>query len=358
MADIYRSLQDKSAVNLIQGWIDGFGFQPGPDGLEVIPPPKDAPSQVMSPDMSVRLHDRLIDIRLLRHIPLCYLLPDAALLPSESIRFFHVNQTWVDRVIDGVISAADIGTLDLTYTAGMLYTIRRDLDQALEAMAQALVPDSDWTADKPMTGFLMRSEAARRWPDMGVSAYKNIEGSSQADTKQPVVPIPIPVLRHASISDSIYIALFAGEPKCVELRESHVALRFGVEGKPGSPGKYETHQRDPDGKFTQTKATPQNPAVDVTPLDIAFRSGRVLNITDLAQKINDPQHTGKPQNTTAEPRMVALDLERLAYVQMFSTPESNGEDSGWLPSVPINIQILKPGFKPGLLPVIAPKANP
>jgi hypothetical protein len=344
---MYDRIHDQSAMQALRAWMDQCNFRPGgPDGLEVIPP--SGAAEIVFPDIPQRLHDWFVNVRLLRHIPLPYIVPDAALLPSESIRFFHVNPTWIDCVIDGMLSAADIGTVDLTFTAMMLQIIRRDLDDALTAIVKTQVPASNWTPNNPMTGFLMRSEAVRRWPDMVISAFDNADGSQAKEDAQR----PIAVLRHECISDTIYIALFAGEPKRVEIREPHVALRFGVEVIKGTPKKYQVRARGENGGDL-------NSDLPLAP----FRPGSVLNVFQLAKDIsakdkNLAQLANKPTQAIkdpAPPHRVALDLERPPFIQDFSNLNTADENSGWEPTrlvslhpighlgpLPVNEQPIKP----------------
>src|SRR5262249_16955419 len=147
------------------------------------------------PDLFVpeRLYTWLLNLRLLRPVPLSYLVPDPALLPTESIRFFHVDPTWIDRVIDGVFAAGNTGTVDATFTYPLLQASRAYLDTGLEQLAQAslaeaataVLPDppkdfssgASWRAAKdPMTGMLIRSELTRRWPDMIVEGFSDLGG--------------------------------------------------------------------------------------------------------------------------------------------------------------------------------------
>src|SRR5579872_1512637 len=48
----------------------------------------------------------LAQLKLLCGVPLHYLVPDEALLPKESIRFFHVDLNWIDCLVEG---AYDLG---------------------------------------------------------------------------------------------------------------------------------------------------------------------------------------------------------------------------------------------------------
>ena len=49
----------------------------------------------------------LAELRLLSSVPFSYLVPDASLLPPESMRFFYLDRNWTDALVEGVLS---IGT--------------------------------------------------------------------------------------------------------------------------------------------------------------------------------------------------------------------------------------------------------
>ena len=310
---MYKPLNTKSAVAAAGEWLTQHQLAPGPDGL-VFAQPSDAG---FYGDLAIPEHLRswLLDLRLLRNIPIAYLVPDAALLPAESIRFFHVDPTWSDRVIDGVFSAANTGTLDFTFSYGLLASVRAAIDADLVALAQDQVPASAWSPGGQTTGLLIRSELVRRWPDMIVEAFADLAGNN-----------PIAKLRAEPISRDIYIAIFAGVPKRVTIGEPHVGIRFGVEPKNenSSAPPYKVDRRQADGL-----PAPGDPPPSI---DIHFRSTsrRVLNIKQLADDI-EPD-VGGPPKEYANTRMVALHLEQRAYVQEFKS--DIGEPRGSIPLPP------------------------
>lgn len=228
--------------------------------------------------LPARLAEFLADIRLLRRIPLSYLVPDADLLPPESIRFFHVNQTWVDRVIDGVVSNTNVGTVDFQRSLSVLQAIREATDA---------VPGQ-------MTGMLIRSELVRRWPKMVVRAHST-EGASVDDDSD------VEVVRAEPISRDVFIALFAGEPASVHLREPFDGVRYGVE--------LEGNNHVVDGR--NADGTPSGVSV---PVQFHLPERRTLNIGALQSTVG------------GGPRGVALHLEQRPYVQVFaqSTVETEG----------------------------------
>ncbi len=300
---MYDSLTKTSGIEAVSQYLANFQVEIGPDGLSLVT--GDGGSYGTDVALPERLRQFLIDLRLLRHLPLAYLVPDAALLPPESIRFFHVDPTWVDRIIDGVFAAANTGTVDFVFSYSLLQMARAGIDKELTELAQAQVPTTAWTGDKPMTGMLIRSELARRWPDLIVRAY------TATNVADPTVPT-VPVLRAEPISKDIYIALFAGQPEMVHLREPNVGTRYGVEPRtdPTPTNPYQVDGRPTDGN------TPEN----ATPIVLSFRGAaglRILNLSALA--------AASAENS---PRQVALNLEQLPYVQEFKHTPTHQEARG------------------------------
>jgi hypothetical protein len=276
--------------------------------------------------MPARLYDWLMDLRLLRHIPLSYLVPDSALLPEESIRFFHVDPTWVDRIIDGVFSAANMGTVDSIYSAAMIQLIRATLDAGLAAMA-----GTNWDASHGVTGMLIRSDLVRRWPDVIVRAYTGADENSA----------PVGVLRAEPISSGIYIALFAGTPGMVELREPHVGVRFGLETNDDAHYFYEYRNPNP--------APAPAPAAPVTVAGAAQLSSPAsklaVNPAVLGQVAGGLTYQYPPGTKAvtlsakrtvpvgpigSAARTVAIELMRPTFVQQFTSLKQ----TGWSAAVP------------------------
>jgi hypothetical protein len=244
------------------------------------------------PMLEVKLSSRLLtwleDLRLLRHLPLAYLVPDPALLPPESIRFFHVNQTFTDRVIEGALCAGNIGTVDMTFSVVTLTKIRELLDERLEVTG------------KQITGMLIRSELVERWPDLVVHA----------------VPDTIRVIRRECLSKSILIALFAGVPTEVRIREPDVGLRFGVEQK--AVNKYTVDMYDNQG-------APVIQDGDHRTFPIKLVNRKLVAVADLKGLIDAEGLPGKPfearmKKLAGDPtrsRDVAINLRQLPYVARF-----------------------------------------
>ena len=302
---MYQSLNAKTGVAAVSDWMTQFKLQAGADGLTFLPPGGvDPPFDQLA--IPPRLYSWLLDLRVMRGLPLSYLVPDPDLLPPESIRFFHVDYTWIDRVIDGVFAAANTGTVDSTFQYWLISLVRSELDAGLEEIvhdwlnaAKKDAPDpaafdfatgAAWKpGTNPMTGLLIRSELTRRWPDMIVEAYSDSNGTKL-----------IAPLRREPISKDVYIALFAGQPVRVDIREPFVGLRFGAERADGKlwVDKRGTDGSNPDGR-----------------LEVTISANKVIDLTALKQKIS----------ATAGARMIALHLEQRPYVQIF---RGNDEEKG------------------------------
>src|SRR6185503_15442254 len=58
----------------------------------------------------IRIADDLVEwiarLVLLYPVPFHYLIPHQSLLPPESLRFFHLDDNWVDALVDGAFSIA------------------------------------------------------------------------------------------------------------------------------------------------------------------------------------------------------------------------------------------------------------
>jgi len=287
-----------TGVQAVLDLVSVYTVQSSPDGLEFASPGDFDKWKIEGVKMPERLRAFLDDLRLLRRIPISYLVPDPNLLPPESIRFFHVNQTWVDRVIDGVFSNTNVGTVDFHYSLTTLQLIRAAIDPAPGGM----------------TGILIRSELTRRWPKMIVRAFASASAGVDDEST-------IPVLRAEAMSRDIFIALFAGQPKRIHIREPFEGVRFGVEEEDDNEnpaGVYVVDQRDQNGTVLAGEE----------PITLRSTSLRTLDVLALRDELAD--------RGMDNPRGVALHLEQRPFVQIFL--DSVPEPVGSVPAPP-NLQV-------------------
>jgi hypothetical protein len=245
----------------------------------------------------------LAHLRLLVGVPLAYLIPDAAMLPEESIRFFHLDRSWTDRLVDGVLAVGEVGSREQAHhhTAGpAMATLLDTLEPAVRPAQRGLgalepaSPGPQQPADPAVTGFLLRSALVSGWPQMDVRAYRN--------------SVKLTLLRLERLSAGLLLALFAGVPDRVELEEPHHGMQFGVLAD--VHGGLTIESRQPDG----------TPVPGDAPFTVAVRGTdpmvRVLDIAALRRDIIARADPALPVQTgSAE---LAIELLQPPWKEVFS----------------------------------------
>ncbi len=131
-------------------------------------------------DPLTRIWNWLADLTLLKGVPFHYLAPDQRLLPAESIRFFQIDQSWLESLLDGALSLGRITEADASHDTAFAATLREGAVRAaarkraqrrgvVEA-AQDDPPAPSAPPPRPASGFLLRSSAVTGWPGMEVVA--------------------------------------------------------------------------------------------------------------------------------------------------------------------------------------------
>lgn len=239
--------------------------------------------------------DWLGQLLLLRNVPFVHLVPDARMLPAESIRFFYVDSNWLGALVDGALGIG-LGTSRES-------AVQEALTQQLEQMAQTAA--LAWRANQigqtpppaptgPTAGFLLRSALASGWPGLLVT------GTSAGVT--------VPLLRVDHLGPSVLLVLFNGVPDTVVLSEPQEGLEFGVD----DAGAVDTRTVAPPIVTTGKHVPVFNPASPDAP-SVAIRSGgqRVLNVSV------DP-------NRPATPPTAPLDLLELLAQALNVAPGAIG----------------------------------
>ncbi|NET60948.1 MAG: hypothetical protein F6K47_33895, partial [Symploca sp. SIO2E6] len=96
----------------------------------------------------------LVSLSQLKVVPFNYLIPDEALLPPESIRYFVVDPLWLECLRDGAISI------------GRVLSIDHRTDSAHHRQLPAL---------PKISGVLVRSAVVSGWPHLGVTGYPEVD---------------------------------------------------------------------------------------------------------------------------------------------------------------------------------------
>jgi len=243
----------------------------------------------------------LAHLRLLIGVPFEYLVPDPAMLPDESIRFFHLDRSWTDRLVDGVLAVGKVGSREQAHhhaAAPALTALLDSLEPAVRPVQRGLAPLSPGGTggDPAVTGFLLRSALVVGWPHLEVRAYRS--------------SLKLPLLRLERLSSAVVVALFAGAPDRIELEEPSHGVQFGVTF--GAGGGFVVEPRGPDGNRHTTP-----------PFPVAFRATdpglRVVELAELRRIISiraDLDEPGLPVQTGSAP--FAIELLRPAWKQVFS----------------------------------------
>jgi hypothetical protein len=119
-----------------------------------------SPSGENNTDFTI-VHTWISEKLSLADIPAHFLIPDPSFLPEESIRFFHIDDSWMDCLIDGALSVAN--------------HLEQDGDMVRDAIKNtynAYLKDTNSMPHPPLVprfGFILRSQIVRVMPDMRIT---------------------------------------------------------------------------------------------------------------------------------------------------------------------------------------------
>jgi hypothetical protein len=264
--------------------------------------PVEAPDPEAEDGFPAPVIDWLARLRLLYGVPFAYLVPDEALLPKESIRFFYVNRNWTDAAVDGALSMGAATTRDRARLEALHAEVRDAVDRherkvwAEDAEQQPMQGDGG----EVVTGLLLRSRAVSGWPALQVRACR--QGSE------------VQLLRMERLAPAILLVLMDGVPDRVEVEEPRAGIQFGVEepdldvGQP--PNSRRLVVRDPDtGEPT-----------DDEEVRVPFRTGSpgVIDVAELRCRLQNTAAAGTDGAVgTGE---MALQLLQFPFKQTFGAP--------------------------------------
>ncbi|MDT0451630.1 hypothetical protein [Streptomyces hesseae] len=150
------------------------------------------------------VRDWLLRLRNLTGVPFAHLVPDARMLPAESLRFFHVDADWTTTLVEGALSVGLAHRFDFT-------------GDDLLFGPQGALPEP--TA--PVTGMLLRSRLVSGWPALEIRPYAN-PTETGGET-------PLTVLRREALAEDVLLVLFEGVPGRVEIAEPQQGVHFGID---------------------------------------------------------------------------------------------------------------------------------
>lgn len=150
------------------------------------------------------VRDWLLRLRNLTGVPFAHLVPDARMLPAESLRFFHADADWTTTLVEGALSVGLAHRFDFTG------------DDLLFGPMGALPEPT-----APVTGLLLRSQLVSGWPALEVRPY--------AEPRESAGATPLRVLRREALAEDVLLVLFEGVPGRVEIAEPQQGVHFGID---------------------------------------------------------------------------------------------------------------------------------
>ncbi|KAF3936872.1 hypothetical protein ABW19_dt0205715 [Dactylella cylindrospora] len=134
-------------------------------------------------------------------IPAQYLIVDPAYLMPETLRFFHIDQNWVDALIDGALSIGN--HLEEIFGNDLVDPIRLTIKNQIRRYFDTPIQGSDLKPRSPSWGFLMRSDLVSRFPNMKVAPDFVLDGKGRPSGS---------MLRHENLADDVMFCLFDKSP--------------------------------------------------------------------------------------------------------------------------------------------------
>lgn len=200
---------------------------------------------------------------LLEGVPFPHLVPDPAVLPPESLRFFYLDLDWIEAALDGALSVGTATGRDRMVSAALYADVRDAALRAAAAVRAGAPGEGGASSGAPAlpprsAGLLLRSALVSGWPGLSV---QGLAGGQ-----------PLPVLRMEPLSGSVLLCLWAGVPDRVELAEPQQGLRFGL----GDDGR--VRLRSVAGQVGGQR----DGSVDVLRTPGMLRAGRTLNLRPAA----------------------------------------------------------------------------
>jgi hypothetical protein len=203
------------------------------------------------------LEDWLSKLSLLYGVPFEHMVPNAEMLPTESMRFFYVDPNWVSCLVDGALSVGTHSSRDVVLVETVYAQIQQSLKAGMQLvrgrLAKAVAPQ-EVTTEVAAAGLLIRSQLISGWPGLEIAAYENYT----IDPDKAIIPgTKIINLRIERLAPDVMLCLFAKLPKLVQLNEPKEGLCFGARSNGKIVPRYlGYHPNQPVGKFVTGNPQP------------------------------------------------------------------------------------------------------
>lgn len=178
------------------------------------------------------LKDYADEIRLLKGVPLTYLISDVSELPKESIRFFYVDINWTDALLDGAFSIGRVCRQEGMSDRVLLHKAAEARDYSETPRMKRMHPNhkkkylknfhgksEEYTL---ISGFIMHSQLVSRMKGLHLYGFDK-NGVQEGEKGE-----PLPILRMETIADDVMLCLFSGDVQEILVEEPKTGLRFGA----------------------------------------------------------------------------------------------------------------------------------
>ena len=206
------------------------------------------PLPASPPAIPATVQNWLGQAMLLYGVPFNYLVPDAEMLPAESIRFFYLNPEWINCLLQGACSVGRTSQTDELadqLLRARFFEVSEKLASALRSSAkQAADRRREGTADKdtpapahpsgweetadpvlhwPLSGYLLRSAAVESW--IGLEGTAKGVDSAGTNLSQ------LQILRMDRLAPDILLCIYNGKVTEIEVKQPPEAIHFGAASK-------------------------------------------------------------------------------------------------------------------------------
>lgn len=162
-------------------------------------------------------------LKLLYEVPFSYLVTEEAVLPPESIRFFYLDENWIQALVQGALSLGQVCAQDVVSDRAMQQQsmpMVRQMSQQIRLQKMHENHKKGWketsAKTKPgvPTGFLIRSVLVRRMRGLEITGKCG--------------ETVLAILRMETLADDCLICIFDGELTDLVIAEPQTGLKFGT----------------------------------------------------------------------------------------------------------------------------------
>lgn len=272
----------------------------------------------------------LAQLRMLQGVPFNTLVPDAELLPIESIRFFFLDRAWTDALVQGALSVGTANTIERAQLEQPYPQVEREIDNQERQVRSPGGEDLQGGTAGLISGFLLRSAAVAGWPGMHVRAYRSEPAQNDTEIVPETHPSRIKLLRLERLAPSVLLVLFDGVPKVVHIEEPRQGIQFGVKLRVRAGGRISAEvpaRNVRSAQYVDGNGTQVTLPNDAEQIPVRFRAGApgVLDLTNTAKAFKAAKGTGMsaPPNTEVDGAEFALQMIRFPARQIYAQDAGN-----------------------------------